>query len=60
MTTWSIENLSYLSTSWGDEDLPDDEKIPLYAQDGTPLVDQDGNQLYAHGYGTAWTAEVLP
>jgi len=60
MTTWSEEDLSSISTSWSSESLPSSALIPLYAQDGTPLVDQNGNQLYAQGYGTSWTDEVLP
>ena len=60
MTIWSEENLSLITSSWSGESLPSSAAIPLYAQDGTPLVDQNGNQLYAQGYGTSWTDEVLP
>jgi len=66
-TSWNGESLG--SDSWTPESLPSDSwtaetlpvttgKIPLTAQDGTPLTDQDGNQLYTHGtWGTFWTDE---
>lgn len=56
--TFSDESLP--SGSYTDEVLPIGGLIPLYAQDGTPLTDQDGNQLYAQGGGSSWTDEVLP
>lgn len=44
------------TSTWEKENLPGEE-ILLYAQDGTPLTDNDGNQLTARTEGTTWTDE---
>jgi hypothetical protein len=68
MTSWTDETLptgsftdeSLPSTTWKDYYLPGVE-VPLYAQDGTPLTDHNGNQLTAQPIaGTTWTDESLP